>query len=78
MGFNSGFKGLILEDGTDILSRNFGNKLDLTDWPMTMGPIGYSETSVSTTNLRRVKSRKSGGLKGNDGYTSALCSKIKQ
>ena len=42
---------------------------------MKKEPIGYSETSVSTANLRRVKSQNSEGLNGSDGYTSALCSK---
>ena len=41
--------------------------LYLTAWPMKMEPIGYSETSVSTANLRRVKSQNSEGLNGSDG-----------
>jgi len=33
----------------------------LTAWPLTMGPIGYPETSV-TTSVRSVTSQKSEGL----------------
>jgi hypothetical protein len=37
---------LTLEDGTDRCSRNAGCFLFWTSWPLKMGPIGCSETSV--------------------------------
>ena len=54
MGFNSGFKGLNVKNNMDNYFEIFG----IIAGPLKMGPIGCTETSV-TTSLRCVTSQKS-------------------